>query len=358
MIGDRVRNPPMNGVYLLPGALGQRPWTRRLAQGIEARLVAHLAGRLRRQPLEAAQAAARRQFARLGPRTPLHRELVANLAVLHPAATTDQLESKAQRTWGWLGVTFAEIVHAGALAASVGERVELDVAPEVDAILRAPGHAAVLASAHVGPWMLCNLIGAQHRFPLTTTLPSTGNDGVDALLREAMRLMPVEKVSLEDSYAPLAAEIGRGHKVFLAVDGWNDDGHAVGLFGERMRLDPTAAQLAVHHACPLIPIHALRLPGGRYRVIAKRVLTPDGSIDSETDRAKQLTEAFATDLERWIREVPGQWLCLTPRWADETIWGALTRATDRTRRADERVSDDDLDRTLSGQVAGTAPKTD
>ncbi|HSG88913.1 MAG TPA: lysophospholipid acyltransferase family protein [Pseudomonadales bacterium] len=344
----------MDNVYFLPRFLGRRPWTRNLAKGIEARILGAYALYLRRLPLARAQTSARGTFTRIGMRTRAHRELLANLAVLHPAATADQLESKAQRTWGWLGVTFAEFVHIGELAATVAERVSFEIAPEVEAVLRAPGQAAVLASAHVGPWMLCNLVAGRHGFPLTTTLPSSSNEGIDQLLRRMLRDLPVEQVTMDEGLEPLSAEIKRGHRVFVAVDGWNDEGHTVGMFGERMRLDPTAALLAVRHDCPLVPIHALRLPGGRYRVVARRALRPDKAIGSESERAKRLTEAFAHDFERWIREVPGQWLCLTPRWADETVWGALTRAVERTQLPAEqagRVSDEQLDETLSGQVS-------
>lgn len=346
----------MDGVYLLPRAFARRPWTRKLGQSLEAKYLEHIASRLRRQPLEAAQNTARGQFSRLGPRTSVNSELLANLAVLHPAATMDQLQSRAQRTWGWLGVTFAEFVHVRELAANVRQRVDFDITPEVDAVLKAPGQPAVLASAHVGPWMLCNLVAARHGFPITSTLPSSGNDGVDRFLQRTLRALPVEQVTLDDGYEPLAAEIAKGHKVFLALDGWNDEGHTVAMFGERMRLDPTAAVLAARQDCPLIPIHTVRLKGGRYRVVAKQVLHPDKSIASETERAKRLTEAFATQFERWIRAVPGQWLCITPRWADETVWGALTRVSERTELPAEkapRVSDEELDATLTGQTGAT-----
>lgn len=345
----------MSRLYYLPRFLGSRPWTRSLAQNIEARLLARIARRLQKMPLERAQPAARGIFTRIGVKTDAHKELLANLAVLHPGATREQLQSRAERTWGWVGVTFAEIVHLREIAASIDERVIFDVAPDVDAVLRAPGQPAMLASAHVGPWMLCNLVAARHRFPLTTTLPSSDNEDIDLLMRDLLRALPVEKVRMEEGYEPLAAEIARGHKVFLAVDGWNDEGHTVPMFGERMRLDPTAAMLAVRHGCPLLPIHTLRLPDGKYRIVAQRVLRPDTSIVSETERAKRITEAFAIDLERWIREVPGQWLCLSSRWADETVWGALTRAVDRTQMIDDPVSDEELDQTLTGQVPPGGP---
>lgn len=355
----------MSSVYVLPQGFAGRDFTRSIAQGIEARMLSWIAFRLRRVPLEQAIPRARATFSRLGPRSSAHADLVANLAVLHPGATTDQLQSRARRTWGWLGATFAEVVHVREISVSVGQRVELVVSPEVDAVLRAPGRAAVFATAHVGPWLLSNLIAARYGFPLTATVPSSSNEGIDRMLRRMLRALPVEQITNEEGYEPLSAELDKGHKVSLAVDGWNDEGHAVKMLGERMRLDPTAAMLAARHGCPLLPIHTLRLPEGRYRVVAERILQPDASIASETERARKLTETFAGEFERWIREVPGQWLCLTPRWADETVWGALTRATELTQQSSDRtvrLSIEQLDAALASQdetsVQALDPKTE
>ena len=45
-------------------------------------------------------------------------------------------------------------------------------------------------------------------------------------------------------------------------------------------------------------------------------------------------------------------MCLTPRWAEETVWGALTRATELTQTSSEhtvRLTMDQLDAALASQ---------
>ncbi|MEE4299401.1 MAG: lysophospholipid acyltransferase family protein [Pseudomonadales bacterium] len=346
----------MSSIYVLPRRLAGRDWTRSFAQAIEARMLASMAAKLQRVPLEQAMARSRAAFTRLGARSAAHRDLVANLAVLHPGESSAQLQLRARRTWGWLGATFAEVVHVRDISVSLDQRVELVVSPEVDAFLRAPGRAGVFATAHVGPWLLSNLIAARYGFPLTATVPSSANARIDRMLRQMLRALPVAQVTNEEGYEPLSAQLDKGHKVSLAVDGWNDEGHAVKMFGERMRLDPTAAMLAARHDCPMLPIHTQRLPEGRYRVVAERILWPDTTLGSVTERARTLTEAFAVDFEQWIDEAPGQWLCLTPRWAEETVWGALTRAMELTQQtaSDHTVRLQDVT-VAQGLVAGARP---
>ena len=349
----------MSVLYVLSRrGFGRWGWSRAIGQALESRVLATVSFLLQRRSLERAITFGRRVFTTLGPRSVAHRDLVANLAVLHPDATTPQLQARAKRTWGWFGVAFAELAHIRELSVSVGDRVELRISPEVDRVLRAPGRSAVFATAHVGPWLLTNLVAMHYGFPLTTTVPTSANPGMDRVLRGLLRALPIEQVTHAEGTAPLSDELERGHKITLAVDGWDEYGHEVPMFGERMRLDPAAARLAVRHDCPLIPIHALRLPDGRYRLVAERVLSPgDPKVHAET-RAQRLTNEFAKDLERWIRAVPGQWLCLTPRWAEATVVGAMTRVNELTLQQTDttvRISEEELDAELTrrGMVGDT-----
>jgi KDO2-lipid IV(A) lauroyltransferase len=352
----------MSVLYVLSRrGFGRWGWSRAFGQGLEARVLATVSFLLQRYPLERAMAFGRRVGRAVGPRSVAHRHLMANLAVLHPDGTTPQIRARAKRTWGWFGVAFAELAHIRELSVSVGDRVELQLSREVDQLLRAPGRAAVLATAHVGPWLLTNLVAVHYGFPLTTTVPTSANPGMDRLLRGLLRALPIEQVTPADGIAPLSDELARGHKIALAVDGWDEYGHDVTLFGERMRLDPAAARLAVRHDCPMIPIHAVRLPGGRYRIVADRVLAPgDPKVHAET-RAQRLTNEFGRDLDRWIRAVPGQWLCLSPRWAEETVVGALTRVDELTRQITDttvQISEDELDAELTRRgMVGDGPTT-
>jgi|AntDeeMinimDraft_5_1070356.scaffolds.fasta_scaffold08066_2 KDO2-lipid IV(A) lauroyltransferase len=322
----------MAKLYFLPrAALKEHSRVLRLGWRIEGWLTGALLGLLARLPLARARALARRVLGALGPRTGIQTKLLRNLAILHPDESIGQLEQRARRSFGWVGVSFAEMAHLPDISRRREELIEVEADPSVEAVLRDPERAAVLVTAHVGPWTLTNLIAAKCGFPMTVIYAPESNPWIRDQILRLREYMGVNLIERDGSMRTLLRELDHGHKIGLATDVRLDGGLRVPLCGHEMETNPVPARLALRSGCPLIPIRALRLPDGRFRIIAEAAIEPDDPDADRETRVEQMTRKLSGVYGRWIRETPDDWMCMARRWP---------KALERERMEQARARDD------------------
>jgi KDO2-lipid IV(A) lauroyltransferase len=73
----------------------------------------------------------------------------------------------------------------------------------------------------------------------------------------------------------------------------------------------------------VIPVFALPLPGGRYRLIYEEAVEPPAGPDAAS--IQEFTERCTAAFERYVRQYPALWLWMHRRWR-----AAETRATMET----------------------------
>jgi len=143
--------------------------------------------------------------------------------------------------------------------------------------------------------------------------------------------MGVNLIERDGSMRTLLRELDHGHKIGLATDVRLDGGLRVPLCGHEMETNPVPARLALRSGCPLIPIRALRLPDGRFRIIAEAAIEPDDPDADRETRVEQMTRKLSGVYGRWIRETPDDWMCMARRWP---------KALERERMEQARARDD------------------
>lgn len=112
----------------------------------------------------------------------------------------------------------------------------------------------------------------------------------------------------------LMAALKQGNVVGVVSDLRLDGGESIPFFGVNTPSNTTAARLALHHDCELLPIRTERLPDYRYRITICRPIRPHDPSASVDIQAKQMTQEQLRIFEAWIREAPEQWLCIGRRW--------------------------------------------
>ena len=143
-------------------------------------------------------------------------------------------------------------------------------------------------------------------------------------LRQGFR---VKLVRSEGGIKELLRELQQGNSVGLAVDTRMDAGELIPFFGVPAPTNTVPARLALKLGCELIPVRALRLEPGRFRIsVLPPVARPDGSL-SPRDQANAMTETLNGIFEGWIREDPGQWMGLKRRWPREAVPVKVSQAT-------------------------------
>ena len=74
------------------------------------------------------------------------------------------------------------------------------------------------------------------------------------------------------------------------------------------------AALALRTGAPVIPVFALPLPGGRFRMVYEHAVDPPKADDPEALR--DFTQRCTDVLEMYVRRYPGLWLWMHRRWRD------------------------------------------
>jgi KDO2-lipid IV(A) lauroyltransferase len=64
----------------------------------------------------------------------------------------------------------------------------------------------------------------------------------------------------------------------------------------------------------VIPVFALPLPGGRYRMVYEHAVEPPSADDP--DAIRLFTQRCTDVLEMYVRRYPGLWLWMHRRWRD------------------------------------------
>ncbi len=307
----------------------RRPEFNRIAWRIEAWAIAAFIGALRLLPLERAMRVAHWTFATVGPRSSKRARVLRNLMVAFPDSSKAERDRLTKDIFGHLGVALAEIAHLSNIWNDRERRIEFVASPEIQ-FLKQSGKPAVLVTAHIGPWTLTNFVAGRYGFPLTIVYAPESNPYVHDMMLRLRGALPVELLARDNSMRVLIGELSRGATVGLGSDVRLDSGEMIPFFGHDMPTNTVPARLALRYDCELVPARAERLPGGRYRITLYPPVCPDDPTAAAAAQASNMTAQLNVLFEQWIREAPGEWLCLARRWPKDVERAAELAAAQRT----------------------------
>ena len=112
-------------------------------------------------------------------------------------------------------------------------------------------------------------------------------------------------------------ELAANHGVALLIDQHlhTPDAIHVDFFGRRAATTSALAALALRTGAPVIPVFALPLPRGRYRLVYEHAVDPPRA--DTPDAVRDFTQRCTDVLEMYVRRYPELWLWMHRRWRDE-----------------------------------------
>lgn len=257
----------------------------------------------------------------IGPRLPVSRIGLANLAMAFPDMDDRRRRAVLRGVWDNLGRTVAELPHLARFART-GAGPGWEVVGEEHLAPLRPGSGeeagqALFFSGHLGNWEMVLPIASALGLDVSGVYRAASSRVVDAQLqamRQAALSGRVRMFAKGAQGARLAlAHLGRGGSLGLLVDQKMNDGVAVPFFGRDAMTAPALAQFALRFAAPVMPIHVVRLGPARFRMVCEPPLQVVRTGDRAADMLAIL-RAMNQTLERWIREDPSSWLWLHRRW--------------------------------------------
>ncbi len=271
-----------------------------------------VAGLLRALPLDTASNLVGGLWRFAAPHLRRQARTLEHLAFAFPEKTLEEREAIARDMWEFLGRTFAEAFHLDEIDADP-DRMTVHATDEVKRAVAEHGQAVVV-SLHMGNWEVASMSGARLGLHMTGVYQGLKNPLVDrdvAKMREPYYPAGLFAKSPETARA-LMKKLADGCSLALLADTRDARGIPVTFFGREAPTNPFPAAVARARDLPIVAGRILRVGPGRFRAdveLVRPVITDDKTADIAAT-----TQAIHTLFERWIREVPGQWMWSHRRW--------------------------------------------
>ena len=236
-----------------------------------------------------------------------------NLRIVFPHHSEADIARLTRASFRHVGVAAAELAQAPRVLAARDTRFEMVTEDPRIKPLR-PGAPAVIVTAHVGAWQYTAMLGQLAGVRVTSLYAPEYNPRVRAVFLALRQAMGCNWLCRDDSARVLLKELAAGNCVGFAADTRFDQGRLVSFCGHDAMTNTAAARLALRFNCPLIALRCDRLPGQRYRMVLSRLIEPDPDCTDPDEQALRMTRAMNEEFERWIRQNPGQWVCMKRRW--------------------------------------------
>jgi KDO2-lipid IV(A) lauroyltransferase len=246
-----------------------------------------------------------------------HRRIaMANLLGAFPARTREERKQIAKWTFKHFGRLLLELLKYASLS---GEQKLALVEWEGEDRVRlayAQGRGILFCTGHFGFWEQQALAHALKFEPMAVMARPLDNPKLHDLL-ERIRVSNGNPVLYRRGAVRKALRLlaeGRGVGILIDQHMTSPDAIYVDFFGRPAATTSTLAALAIRTGAPVIPLFALPLPNGRYRMIYEHPVEPP-RLDCP-DAVRELTQRCTDVLEMHVRRRPELWLWMHRRWRE------------------------------------------
>lgn len=219
----------------------------------------------------------------------------------------------ARRTYTQIATSFLEFFRLPSLDhQALRGRVRLQGAGEAMALLES-GRGALMATGHFGNWEYLGASLNAYGFKTSFLVKSQSNPWVDRM-QNGIRARGGMGVIRQDQVRRLMEVLRRGEYIGILPDqNAGGDGVFVDFMGRKASAARGLAFLAWKYDCPIVPAVAVRQPDGTHLATFKPAIRPDPAWD-ETTAVREMTQAFHSTLEEFIRENPDHYFWVHRRW--------------------------------------------
>ena len=173
----------------------------------------------------------------------------------------------------------------------------------------------LLFTGHFGFWEINALVHALKLQPMSVMARPLDNPLLDDLLERVRGLTGNSVIYRKGALRRVLRALAANQAVALLIDQHiHTDAVLVDFFNRPAATTTALAALALRTGAPVIPVFALPLPGGRFRMVYEHAVEPPRADDP--DAIRQFTQRCTDVLEMYVRRYPGLWLWMHRRWRD------------------------------------------
>ena len=261
-----------------------------------------------------------------------HRRLaIRNLRAAFPLRSERECEAIARGMFAHFGRLLTVLLKFSTLPPhAMLSHVEFEGEERVRAA-HAGGRGVLLFTGHFGFWEINALVHALQIKPMAVLARPLDNPLLHLLLESVRRRTGNSVIYRRGAIRRVLRALGDNQAVAILIDQHiqSTDAVYVDFFNRPAATTSALAALAIRTGAPVVPVFALPLPGGRFRMVYEHAVEPPPGDDPDAIRA--FTQRCTDVLEMYVRRYPDLWLWMHRRWreADQGIpvKGMFPRAT-------------------------------
>jgi Kdo2-lipid IVA lauroyltransferase/acyltransferase len=247
-----------------------------------------------------------------------HRRIaLENLAAAFPARSASERRALARAMFAHFGSLLLELLKFSTYTPD-----QMLAAVDVEGQERAreayqKRRGVLFFTGHFGYWEIHAIAEPLLNQPISVLARPLDNARLHEML-ERIRTKTGNSVIYRDgAVRKVLRELAANHGVALLIDQHLHTPDAVYVdFFERPAATTSAlAALALRTGAPVIPVFALPLPRGRYRLVYEHPVDPPQT--DTPDAVRDFTQRCTDVLEMYVRRYPGLWLWMHRRWRDD-----------------------------------------
>ena len=261
-----------------------------------------------------------------------HRRLaIDNLQAAFPARSRRECAAVACRMFEHFGQLLMVLLKFSTLPREqMLQYVEFDGEERVRAA-HAHGRGVLLFTGHFGFWEINALVHALVLQPMSVLARPLDNPLLHDLLERVRMSTGNGVIYRRGAIRRVLRALASNQAVAVLIDQHMQSADAVyvDFFNRPASTTSALAALAIKTGAPVIPVFALPLPGGRFRMVYEHPVDPP--VTDGPDALREFTQRCTDVLEMYVRRYPDLWLWMHRRWRDvpsgEHVGGMFPKAT-------------------------------
>jgi KDO2-lipid IV(A) lauroyltransferase len=247
-----------------------------------------------------------------------HRRIAEqNVAAAFPARPAGERQRIVRAAFEHFGRLLFELLKFSTLSPeAMLSRVEFDGEERVRAAY-AHGKGVLFVTGHFGFWELQAMVHALRLGPMAVLARALDNAALNDLLERIRTRTGNSVIYRKGTIRRVIRQLQTGQGVGILIDQhiMSRDAIYVDFFDRPAATTSAVAALALRTGARVVPLFALPLGKGRFRMIYEHPVEPPAA-DSE-DAIREFTQRCTDVLEMYVRRHPELWLWMHRRWRGE-----------------------------------------
>jgi KDO2-lipid IV(A) lauroyltransferase len=239
-----------------------------------------------------------------------------NLAYAFPARSSAERRKIVRDMFAHFGRLLLELMKFGSLShAEMLASVEVEGEDHVWSAYD-QGRGVFFLTGHFGYWEIHGIAHALVTRPIAVLARPLDNPLLNGMLERIRGRSGNSVIYRQGAVRKILRELQSNHGVAILIDQHLHTSEAVYVdFFQRAAATTSAlAALALRTGAPVVPVFALPLPRGRYRLVYEHAVNPPAA--DSTDAIREFTQRCTDVLEMYVRRHPELWLWMHRRWRD------------------------------------------